>query len=328
MTRFALVTSHEFGLRALEGVLSSDPVLTGELEWTLGVGLRQRGLSASVGYASVEEIAESSSVPYLVCSDGTLAEAVEVLKDAAPHYVLVIGWSRLVCAEILQLPCSLYAANGESRNSPGWGCIGMHPTKLPRGRGRAPLPWTILKDLKESALSTFFLEDGPDCGAIIRQQGFEIRPLETVTALFMRVSALHYEAGRLLAGEMAARKVAAAPQNEAAATSWPKRTPDDARVASFVDAETVNRFVRAQAWPYPTAFVEVGGSRLRLLAARTLRPAARGQTPGRILDLRGDELQVVAGSDIVALVLHPKDVGVASTCVGMAIPSSMAVAEH
>ncbi|HKI85414.1 MAG TPA: formyltransferase family protein [Thermoanaerobaculia bacterium] len=325
MTRFALVTSHEFGRRALEGVLSSDPALTGELEWTLGVGLRRDGPSASVGYASVEEIAESSSVPYLACSDGTLAEVAEALKEAAPHYVLVIGWSRLVCAEVLELPHSLYAANGESRNSPGWGCIGMHPTKLPRGRGRAPLPWTILKGLGESALSTFFLEDGPDCGAVIRQQGFEIRPRETVTALFMRVSALHYEAGLLLAEEMAARKVSAVPQDEAAATSWPKRTPDDARLASFVDAQALIRLIRAQAWPYPTAFVEIGGTRLRLLAARTLRPAERGQTPGRILNLHGNELQVVVGSDIVALVLHPKDVGVASTCVGMTIPSSMTV---
>ena len=54
------------------------------------------------------------------------------------------------------------------------GIIGSHPTELPKYRGRAPIPWTILKGLKKSALTFFFIEEGMDDGDILDQQFFEI----------------------------------------------------------------------------------------------------------------------------------------------------------
>ena len=54
-----------------------------------------------------------------------------------------MGWSQLLNKEIIKLP--------------KLGIIGSHPTELPKYRGRAPIPWTILKGLKKSALTFFFI---------------------------------------------------------------------------------------------------------------------------------------------------------------------------
>ena len=52
---------------------------------------------------------------------------------------------------------------------PKLGVIGSHPTELPKYRGRAPIPWTIIKNLKESALTFFYIDEGIDDGDILDQ---------------------------------------------------------------------------------------------------------------------------------------------------------------
>ena len=71
-----------------------------------------------------------------------------------------MGWSQLLKNDILTIP--------------EFGVIGSHPTQLPKYRGRAPIPWTILKKLKHSALTFFFIEEGIDNGDILDQKIFEI----------------------------------------------------------------------------------------------------------------------------------------------------------
>ena len=60
---------------------------------------------------------------------------IKVLKESNPDLILVMGWSQLLTNEIIKIP--------------RLGVIGSHPTELPKYRGRAPLPWTIIKNLHE-----------------------------------------------------------------------------------------------------------------------------------------------------------------------------------
>ena len=65
-------------------------------------------------------------------SDGP--ETLARLRALAPDLVLVIGWSQICGAEF--------------RDIPRQGCLGFHPSALPRLRGRAVIPWTILSKVK------------------------------------------------------------------------------------------------------------------------------------------------------------------------------------
>ena len=56
---------------------------------------------------------------------------------------------------------------------PKLGCIGFHPTLLPKGRGRAPLAWLILKE-KKGAASFFLMDKKADSGPVFVQEPFEI----------------------------------------------------------------------------------------------------------------------------------------------------------
>jgi methionyl-tRNA formyltransferase len=57
-------------------------------------------------------------------------------------YLFVLGWSQIINKEII--------------NTPTKGCIGNHPTHLPRDRGRAPVIWQLIRGYRKSAVTFFY----------------------------------------------------------------------------------------------------------------------------------------------------------------------------
>ena len=54
----------------------------------------------------------------------------EQIRKSSVDILFVVGLSQLIDEDIIRMP--------------RFGCVGFHPTKLPKGRGRAPMAWLIL----------------------------------------------------------------------------------------------------------------------------------------------------------------------------------------
>jgi methionyl-tRNA formyltransferase len=253
-TRLVLVSGHAFGAAAFAGILASDAFLEDQLEVSAVIGLRAEAASKTVGYRSLAPLAAEQHLQYLDAPDGRLASLAGLIEGIRPHYLLVIGWSSIVCPEVLRIPAEAAAATREGLPD-GAGCIGMHPTKLPEGRGQAPIPWTIINGLSHTALSVFFLEEAADTGPVIAQYPVEVRPRETAASLFSKMEHVHFRAGAELAAGLADRTVTGRRQDESAASRWPRRRPQDGELTSGMTCEQVDRQVRALLGPYPRAFV-------------------------------------------------------------------------
>ncbi len=70
---------------------------------------------------------------------------IGAIAELAPDAIFVVGWSQLVRKEFIAL-------------APG-GVFGMHPTLLPRHRGRAAVPWAILSGLATTGVTLFEIVD-------------------------------------------------------------------------------------------------------------------------------------------------------------------------
>lgn len=250
MARIAFVTGHSFGVRALEGILSSAAWLDKKLSIPLIVALGSENQSRTVGYASPEPLALAAGAQLVWTLDGRLLDVAPALKSCEIDYLLVVGWSRLVPDEVLEIP------RREIAGLPG--AIGMHPTLLPVGRGRAPIPWTILHGLSRTGLTTFRLDSSADSGAILFQTAIAVRPNETSTTLFHRIGDLHYHAGAELAEALGDGVLSPRPQAEKDATNWPKRTPADSQLLPSFTVAEAERLMRAQRFPYPPSFIRAG----------------------------------------------------------------------
>ena len=234
--RFGFVTCVELGLACM------DEIYSGGGELTLAVTLPDDKARRKSGRVYLDDFCHDHGIDLLKVPNINDGEAVAAIQQHGIDWLFIIGWSQIARAEVLAAPKR--------------GAVGAHPTLLPQGRGRAAIPWTILKGLAESGVTVFQLDEGVDTGPILLQEVFAVSQDETAATLYQKVVVAHRAAIRNVWEALENGSVTPIPQDETRATYWEGRTPADGRITSSMTVEEVDRLVRATTHPYPGAFVE------------------------------------------------------------------------
>ena len=231
------------------------------------------------GQCAFDEIAARLDAVLHETDDINADDTLAAVGELEPELVFVVGWSQLVRDPFIELASE--------------GVFGMHPTLLPRHRGRAPIPWSILTGLARTGVTLFEIADATaDSGAIVGQREVEISADETATTLFARIADAHVALTRELVPQLLARTAPRIPQDASRASSWPKRTPVDGIIDWETRAPYLYDWVRAQTRPYPGAFTFLGDEKVIVWGARPVS-LADDAPAGTIVDVR-DEGPVVA----------------------------------
>jgi methionyl-tRNA formyltransferase len=210
------------------------------------------------GQCSFDDVAARHGAALIETADVNSPETVEAVKTLDPELIFVVGWSQLVREPFIAL-----AARG---------IYGMHPTLLPRHRGRAPIPWAILSGLAKTGVTLFEITDPTaDSGPIIAQVEVEIASEETATSLFEKLARAHVELIRECVPRLVDGSVVRVAQDARRASLWPKRTPADGIIDWETRAPYLYDWVRAQTRPYPGAFTYIGDERVVVWRARAVR---------------------------------------------------------
>jgi methionyl-tRNA formyltransferase len=229
-------------------------------------------------FVDLGKIARGS--PVFTATNINAAGALEAIRSIAPDVCFVIGWSQ-ICGEAFRSIAKL-------------GNIGFHPSPLPRLRGRAVIPWTILQGEISSASTLFWLDDGVDSGDLLLQRHFDVSPTETARTLYNKhtrnLAQMLPEAVELIRSGAPPRL----PQDHAKATYCAKRTWEDGLIDWNQPARAVLRLVRAVGDPYPGAFTYFNDHILTIESA-TLHPQ-----PGRFTGLAG-QVQAEENGQLVVL---------------------------
>ena len=175
-------------------------------------------------------------------------------------------------------------------DAPHHGCLNIHASLLPRWRGAAPIHRAIMAGDAETGVCIMQMEAGLDTGPVLLRQATEIGPEETTGALHDRLSLM----GAHLIVEALARhgSLLREPQPDTGVTYAEKIDKAEARVNWTEPAACVDRKIRGLS-PFPGAWAEVAGQRLKFLASRM---ADGSGAPGEVLD---DHLTIACGSDAV-----------------------------
>src|SRR5581483_864422 len=145
------------------------------------------------------------------------------------------------------------------------GALNMHGSLLPKYRGRVPVNWAVIRGERETGATLHYMVEKPDAGDIVDQQQVPILPDDTAGEVFNKVTVaaemvLDRSLPRLIAGT--APRV---PQDLSKGSYFGARKPEDGRIDWSQPARTVHDLVRGVAPPYPGAFADVAGRRLRVL---------------------------------------------------------------
>ena len=188
-------------------------------------------------------------------------DALGAIRAADADAVFVVGWSQ-ICGEIFRSACKNQV-------------VGFHPAPLPRMRGRAVIPWTILNAEPISAGTLFWIDEGVDTGPIIAQHFFHVADNETAATLYAKHMAalanMMDEALPRIADGTAPRIA----QDDRFATWAAKRTPADGLIDWSLPAFEIERLIRAVGKPYAGASSFDGPARLTLWSGEVA--GARGK---------------------------------------------------
>ena len=234
------------------------------------------------GQCAFDEVADALGATLVTTRDVNSPETSAAISAAAPEIVFVVGWSQLVSDEFIAL-------------APG-GVFGMHPSLLPRHRGRAPIPWAILAGLATTGVTLFEIVDATaDSGPIVAQAEVPVRPDDTAGTLYERVAQAHVDLVREAVPPLLAGTAPRTPQDPKRASHWWKRTPADGIIDWETRAPYLYDWVRAQTRPYPGAFTFLGDTRIVVWRARHTTLGSQAP-PGTVVDA-GDSGVLVATGD-------------------------------
>ena len=220
-------------------------------------------------------------VPVIETEDVNSAQATTAVREAAPDAIFVVGWSQLIRGELLEVAPQ--------------GMFGMHPTLLPRHRGRAAIPWTILSGLTRTGVTLFEIVDpSADSGPIIGRREVDVAHDETATTLYDKLLEAHVELIREHVPQIAAGTAPREPQDLKRASAWPKRTPADGIIDWYTRAPYLGDWVRAQTRPYPGAFTYLGDEKLVVWRARPVE-LEPGDPAGTVVEVRPEGAVVACG---------------------------------
>ena len=150
-------------------------------------------------------------------------------------------------------------------DAPKQGCLNIHASLLPRWRGAAPIHRAIMAGDAETGVCIMQMDAGLDTGPVLLRERTPIGETETTGDLHDRLSDL---GARLIAEALAGlANLTAEAQPETGITYARKIDKAEARIDWSQPAEEIDRQIRGLS-PFPGAWCEIAGERVRLLRSQ------------------------------------------------------------
>ena len=186
---------------------------------------------------------------------------------------------------------------------PKYSTFNLHASLLPQYRGAAPINWAIINNEEKTGVTTFFIDEKIDTGAIILNKEVNIRSKETVGTLHDTLK----EIGSALVLETVALiekgEVTPIPQNiEGPHKEAPKLTSENTRINWNGSTKEVDAFIRGLS-PYPAAWTILYNNGKELKAkiyAATYEEEVHQDKPGT-LKVSKKELKVAVADGYILI---------------------------
>jgi methionyl-tRNA formyltransferase len=249
VTRAVVFAYHDVGCRCLSVLLDQG----------VGVSLvvtHTDDPSETLWFGSVAALAREHGVRVATPDDPNTPDFIAQVKGLRADFIFSFYYRSMLS------PALLAAA--------ARGAFNMHGSLLPKYRGRVPVNWAIIHGETETGATLHEMVEKPDAGRIVDQEAVPILPDDLAVDVFRKVTAaaervLARSLPRLVDGTAVLR-----PQDLSRGSYFGGRRPEDGRIDWRAPAKRIHDLVRAVAPPYPGAFTDMEGRRLRVLRTRLL----------------------------------------------------------
>ncbi len=239
--RIVFMGTPEFAVKSLDAILKADYNVVG----VITAPDRPAGRGRKLRESAVKTFAKTKDLPVLQPTNLKSEEFLNELKALKPNVQVVVAFR--------MLPKTVWAL-------PEYGTFNLHASLLPQYRGAAPINWAIINGEEKTGVSTFFLDEKIDTGAMILQEETAIDQDENVESLHDRLmeigSKLVVKTLDTISQDTVKTKVQPELKDLKEA---PKLNRDNTKIDWNAPVKTIYNFIRGLN-PYPGAWCYLGNS--------------------------------------------------------------------
>lgn len=239
--RIAYFGTPEFAASQLEAILKAGY----EVAVVVTMPDKPAGRGRKIQYSDVKKTALEHNLPLLQPEKLKDPMFLEQLASFHANLFIVVAF-RMLPAVVWQMP--------------ELGTFNLHASLLPQYRGAAPINFAIINGETETGLTTFFLNEEIDKGAVIMREKVAIRPDETAGELHDELMVLGNQVVVETIKKIEKGEVCALPQDEMTEGQplkpAPKISKEFCNVDWSQDCQTVYNHIRGLS-PYPAAHTSI-----------------------------------------------------------------------
>ncbi len=211
--------------------------------------------------SAVQERAEALgiAVRYPVSLKGEAAQAE--FAGFGADVAIVVAYGLILQRAVLAAPRS--------------GCLNIHASLLPRWRGAAPVHRAIMAGDAQTGVCIMQMDEGLDTGPVLMRRAVTIGAQETTGELLGRLATLGATA--VVDTLAALPNLVPVPQSDVGVTYAAKIDKAESRIDWSLPAPQVDRLIRGLS-PFPGAWDEVSGERVKFLESRVVADARFSDT--------------------------------------------------
>ena len=231
----------------------------------------------------VGQVALELEIPLTRWGRGDRVAVESLLAEEVPDLIVVIAFARILKPSLLDIP--------------KMGCVNLHASLLPWGRGASPIQQSLLEGLPETGWSAMLMDEGLDTGPVLAKTALNIEDIWNAGDLVLALS--HEAPGFLLKSLRAWRdgRITPLAQSDTGATLT-RKIPKEAGALDWTEpALKLHRRIRALN-PEPGTWCTRDGARLAVLEVA----GAEGEgSPGEVLVAPKGVLRVACGEGALDL---------------------------
>ncbi len=233
--RIVFMGTPDFAVTILETLVTQEYTIAG----VITAPDRPAGRGQKVRKSAVKVYAESQGLTILQPTNLKNEDFLKELEALQANLQIVVAF-RMLPAAVWQMP--------------EYGTFNLHASLLPQYRGAAPINWAIMNGETETGVTTFFIDEKIDTGAVIFQERLAIGENENAGSLHDRL--MHLGAGLVtktvdaIAQDQVTTQIQ--PQSGDLKTAY-KLYPENTKIDWEASIQTIHNHIRGLS-PYPGAW--------------------------------------------------------------------------
>jgi len=265
----------DFALPTFKKILASKHH---EIVATFTQKAKPRGRGMKVDSSPVQKIAEDNGITVYSPISLRSPESYDLVNSIAADIIVVVAYGFIVPQNII--------------DSKKYGCLNVHPSKLPKYRGAAPLQRTIINGDREASVCIMQMDSGLDTGDIILQQDLLLN--DTITLPQLHDMCADIGSQLLVKVLNNIDSLLKQKQSEEGIVYAHKLTKEEALINWRDDAFKIDCQIRGMS-PWPGAYFCYEGKSIKILEASYINKTHNCQ-PGELIS---SNFEVACGSRVL-----------------------------